>query len=101
MPPLNNPCDIAADAAESALRAYLHGRTMPPILYGAILWAVQMRLAEGKLPVLDEILANDIDNHAVPARARTRLMMPIEITLPPFARGRFRAVRERLATEGI
>lgn len=96
MPLLKIPSELAADAA---VRAYLHGRTMPPLLYDAIVWAVEMRISAGKLSLLDETLTTDIDNHAVATRAR--LLMPIRpAPLPPLA-DHGNAGREPLSAEGI
>ena len=96
MPLLKTPSELAADAI---VRAYLHGRTMPTILYGAIVWAASMRISAGKLPTLDDTLTTDIDNHAVATRAR--LLMPIRPTpLPPLAESG-NAGREPLLAEGI
>ncbi|MCR6476934.1 hypothetical protein NU688_12305 [Variovorax sp. ZS18.2.2] len=96
MPPLKTPSGLAADAA---VRAYLHGRTMPPVLYDAIVWAVGMRISAGKLPLLDETLTNDIDNHAVATRAR--LLMAVQPTSPPCPPAHRDAGREPLSAEGI
>lgn len=96
MSPLKPLSDLAADAA---VRAYLHGRTMPPVLYDAIVWAVGMRISAGKLPLLDETLTTDIDNHAVATRAR--LLMPIQpASLPPPA-SRGNTGHRPLSAEGI
>jgi|GEM_PF-4728339 len=96
MPPLKTPSELAAD---EAVRAYLRGRTMPPVLYDAIVWAVEMRISAGKRPLLDETLTTDIDNHAVAARAR--LLMPIQpAPLPPPA-GRSNTGHGPLSAEGI
>ncbi|WP_143713768.1 hypothetical protein [Variovorax sp. RO1] len=51
--------------AESLLRTYLTGRSMPKILRDAMVWAIEVRLARGDTPTLDETLRADIDNHAV------------------------------------
>lgn len=51
--------------AESLLRTYLSGRSMPKILRDAIVWSIEVRLARGDTPTLDETLRTDIDNHAV------------------------------------
>lgn len=51
--------------AESLLRTYLSGRSMPKILRDAVVWAIEVRLARGDTPTLDETLRADIDNHAV------------------------------------
>jgi len=93
MAPLKTPCDLAADAA---VRDHLHGRTMPPILFDAIVWAVAMRISGGKLPVLDQTLTSDIDNHAVAARAR--LFMPIQPAPSPIWHGE--AMQEAFTGEG-
>ena len=50
--------------AESLLRTYLSGRSMPKILRDAVVWAIEARLARGDTPTLDETLRADIDNHA-------------------------------------
>ena len=97
MATLKSPSDLAADAV---VRAYLHGRTMPAILYGAIVWAVEMRISEGKLPLLDETLANDIDNHAVAALAPRAIS--IVQPIPPIARAwHSGAVRDSQTIEGM
>ncbi|MET3493184.1 hypothetical protein [Variovorax boronicumulans] len=62
MHPPNGPSELAAEAA---VQAYLCGRTMPDLLYRAIVWAVERRVSSGKLLLLDDTLTNDIDNHAV------------------------------------
>ena len=51
--------------ADSLLRTYLHGRSMPKILRDAVVWAIEVRLARGDVPILDATLRIDIDNHAV------------------------------------
>lgn len=96
MPSPKTPSELAAD---EAVRTYLRGRTMPPLLYDAIVWAVEMRISAGKLPLLDDTLTTDIDNHAVATRAR--LLMPIRpAPLPPLA-SHGNAGREPLSAEGI
>lgn len=62
MAPLTSPSELAADAL---VRAYLHGRELPKILHGAVVWVAETRLTSGKLPVLDATLCADIDNHAI------------------------------------
>jgi hypothetical protein len=98
MPPLKTPSELAAD---DAVRLYLHGRTMPPILYDAIVWAVELRISAGRLPVLDETLTTDIDNHAVATRAR--LLMPVRPAPapPPCPPAHRDAGREPLPAEGM
>lgn len=83
MAPPKNPSELAADAV---VHAYLRGRTMPAILHGAIVWAVEMRISRGKLPLLDETLTNDIDNHAVWAPAYT--VTPIQPVQQPSSSAR-------------
>ena len=73
---------------------------MPAILYRAIVWAVEMRISGGKLPLLDEILANDIDNHAVAALA-PRAISTVQ-PIPPIARAwHSDAVRDSQTIEGM
>lgn len=84
MPPLKTPSELAAD---DAVRAYLRGRTMPPVLYDAIVWAVEIRISAGKRPLLDETLTTDIDNHAVVTRARLLMaVQPAPLPGPPAPR---------------
>ena len=52
-------------AAEALVRAHLNGRTLPPILYDAVVWMAAARLTSGKRPVLDETLRTDIDTQAI------------------------------------
>jgi len=61
MTPLMSPSELAADVL---VRAYLHGRTLPKILHGAVVWVAETRLSSGKLPVLDATLCADIDSQA-------------------------------------
>ncbi|MGJ7528485.1 hypothetical protein [Variovorax sp. GB1P17] len=63
MTPLMSPSELAADVL---VRAYLHGRTLPKILHGAVVWVAETRLSSGKHPVLDATLCADIDNQALP-----------------------------------
>ncbi|MNL26134.1 hypothetical protein D3C87_1476460 [compost metagenome] len=56
--------------AESLLRSYLSGRSMPKILRDAVVWAIEVRLTRGDAPTLDATLRIDIDNHAVGRPAR-------------------------------
>ncbi|TSD58971.1 hypothetical protein FFI97_001150 [Variovorax sp. KBS0712] len=78
--------------AESLLRTYLSGRTMPKILRDAIVWAIEVRLAGGDTPTLDETLRTDIDNHAVEPPERptvcTLLRPSGETEVPTHARSR-------------
>ncbi len=60
--PLMSSSEVAADAL---VRAYLHGRTLPKILHGAVVWVAETRLSSGKLPVLDATLCADIDSQAI------------------------------------
>ncbi|PNG58913.1 hypothetical protein WDL1CHR_03467 [Variovorax sp. WDL1] len=53
------------NAAESLVRAYLDGRTMPRVLQDAVVWVVASRLTGGEEPVLDQALRGDIDNQAI------------------------------------
>lgn len=53
-------------AAEALVRAHLNGRSLPPILHGAVVWMAAARLTSGKRPVLDETLRTDIDNQTIP-----------------------------------
>lgn len=62
MAPLMSPSEMAADVL---VRAYLHGRTLPKILHGAVVWVAETRLSSGKLPVLNATLCADIDNQAI------------------------------------
>ncbi|MFV0676093.1 hypothetical protein [Variovorax sp. tm] len=52
-------------AAESLLRTYLSGRSMPRILRDAVVCVIEARLTNNETPTLDETLRMDIDNHAV------------------------------------
>jgi hypothetical protein len=52
-------------AADSLIREYLHGRTLPEMFYSAAVAAAETRLMAGAVPVLDAPLRNDIDDHAV------------------------------------
>jgi hypothetical protein len=52
-------------AAESLVRAYLYGRTLPEIQRSADVWVAEKRLIDGKMPVLDQTLRSDLDNQAV------------------------------------
>ncbi|QNK69678.1 hypothetical protein [Variovorax sp. PAMC26660] len=65
MTPLMSPSEFAADAL---VRAYLHGRTLPKILHGAVVWVAETRLRSGKRPVLDATLCADIDSQAIAPR---------------------------------
>lgn len=56
--------------AESLVRIYLDGRTMPRVLQDAVVWVVASRLTSGEDPVLDETLRGDIDNHAIASPVR-------------------------------
>lgn len=94
MTPLKNPCDLAASAV---VHAYLHGRMMPALLRGAIVWAVDKRISAGTLPLLDETLRNDIDNHAVAAPAS----IPIQPAPQPSPAWRRDTRRDPLAVEGM
>lgn len=62
MTPLMSPSELAADVL---VRAYLHGRTLPKILHGAVVWVAETRLSSGKRPVLDATLCADIDSQAI------------------------------------
>ncbi|VTU40222.1 hypothetical protein [Variovorax sp. PBL-E5] len=68
------PSELAADAL---VRAYLDGRTMMPILHGAVVSVVAARLDSGKLPMLDEILRADIDHQASASRSEFALGMTV------------------------
>ncbi|QNK67230.1 hypothetical protein [Variovorax sp. PAMC26660] len=78
--------------AESLLRTYLNGRSMPKILCDAVVWAIEARLISNETPTLDETLRLDIDNHAValPERpivcALLRRVDEIEVTTYASAR---------------
>ena len=56
-------------SAESLVRDYLDGRTMPEILHDAVVWVVASRLVNGESPVLDRTLRDDIDRQAIAAPA--------------------------------
>ena len=78
-------------AAESLVRAYLGGRTMPAIMHSAVVWMAQKRLVGGKMPVLDETLRSDIDNQAIAPPGYIRPVaaacdQPITYALLPAAR---------------
>lgn len=51
-------------AAESLVRSYLSGRTMEPVLFRAVVWMAEKRLAGGMMPALDTTMRTDIDNQA-------------------------------------
>ncbi|MDP9607269.1 UNVERIFIED_ORG: hypothetical protein J2W38_007090 [Variovorax paradoxus] len=51
--------------AESLVHRYLNGRTMDPIMFAAVAWAVAKRLNEGLVPTLSVTLCHDIDSQAV------------------------------------
>jgi hypothetical protein len=57
-------------AAESLVRTYLSGRSMEPILFRAVVWMAEKRLAGGMMPVLDTTMRTDIDNQAGAAQRR-------------------------------
>jgi hypothetical protein len=61
MTPLMSPSELAADVL---VRAYLHGRELPKIMHGAVVWVTETRLTSGQLPVLDATLCADIDSQA-------------------------------------
>ena len=42
--------------AESLLRTYLGGRSMPKILRDAVVWVIEARLTNNETPTLDEAL---------------------------------------------
>lgn len=52
-------------AAESLVRAYLNGRTIPAVLRSAIVQAAEARLINGEMPVLNAAVRQDIDNQAI------------------------------------
>ena len=56
---------LSERAAEALVRAYLNGRSLLPILHGAVVWMAAARLS-GKRPVLHEILSTDTDFQAIP-----------------------------------
>ena len=60
-------------AAEALVSDYLNGRTLPPILHGAVVWMAAARLTSGKRPVLDETLRTDIDNQAISQPERIKV----------------------------
>jgi hypothetical protein len=84
--------------AESLLRTYLSGRSMPKILCDAVVWTIEARLLSNKTPTLDETLRTDIDNHAVALAARptvcTLLRRPDEIEVTQRASARHSGHRE-------
>lgn len=78
MTPLMSPSELAADVL---VRAYLHGRTLPKIMHGAVVWVAESRLSGGKRPVLDATLCADIDSQAV-APAMRKPLLVLAHTLP-------------------
>ena len=54
-------------AADSLVRDYLRGRTLPEASYGAAVAAAETRLMAGDVPVLDAALCGEIDDQAVAA----------------------------------
>lgn len=78
--------------AESLLRTYLGGRSMPKILRDAVVWVIEARLTNNETPTLDETLRMDIDNHAVAppgqpiARALQRRLGEMEVATHASAR---------------
>lgn len=54
-------------AAEALVGDYLNGRILPTMLHTCVVQLVRARLAEGKMPVLDPILCQRIDEKAMMA----------------------------------
>ena len=50
--------------AQSLIRTYLNGRTMPEDMFEAVVWVAAQRLTGRRMPVLDETLRQDIDSQA-------------------------------------
>ena len=55
---------LALFAAESLVRDFLDGRTLPADVHGAVVQAVEARLVGGLIPVLDDALRNTMDGAA-------------------------------------
>ncbi|MDP9606084.1 UNVERIFIED_ORG: hypothetical protein J2W38_005904 [Variovorax paradoxus] len=74
--------------AESLLRTYLGGRSMPKILRDAVVWVIEARLTNNETPTLDETLRMDIDNHAVapPGQPIARALGEMEVATHASAR---------------
>ena len=51
-------------AAESLVRDFLDGRTLPTALHNAVVLAVEAGLVGGRLPVLDETLCRAMNDYA-------------------------------------
>ncbi|MDM0109581.1 hypothetical protein QTH97_31980 [Variovorax sp. J22R24] len=51
-------------AAESLVRDFLNGRTLPTALHAAVVQAVEARLVGGLIPVLEEPLCKTMDDAA-------------------------------------
>ena len=61
----SNPLALSLFAAESLVRDYLNGRTLPTALHSAVVRMAESRLMDGLMPVLDETLRRDIDSGAI------------------------------------
>ena len=51
-------------AAETLVLDYLNGRVLPSALHRAVVLAVETRLMNGLMPVLDETLCTEMEDHA-------------------------------------
>jgi hypothetical protein len=60
-----NPLALFLFAAESLVRDYLNGRTLPTALHSAVVRMAESRLMDGLMPVLDETLCREIDGGAI------------------------------------
>lgn len=51
-------------AAETLVLDYLNGRVLPSALHRAVVLAAETRLMNGLMPVLDETLCTEMEDHA-------------------------------------
>ncbi|MGJ7508650.1 hypothetical protein [Variovorax sp. GT1P44] len=51
-------------AAETLVQDYLNGRVLPELLHCAVVMTVKGRLVNGQVPVMDEALCAQVEEHA-------------------------------------
>lgn len=56
--------ELSSQMAHDLVMAYLSGRTMPDILYEAVVEVARRRILNGEFPVLNRTMKSDIDNQA-------------------------------------